>query len=231
MFSIQDGRKSFYQWDKDRKLIVNDESITEVHFCNRTDTCSLIVETYTEDGVTLANVPNLLLTTAWKIHVYGYDTNHTKYEKCFDVISRTKPADYVYTETELKDYADLAERIKALEEKESGVSKEYVDDAIGDIEVAIDEIIALQELYIKANAADIKFYIDGSGNEYTTKEFSTWKDYFSIQENVDNIGFFDYGDGLVRIYGGVFWLLYNDGTTVKPTDEIIANYNYSVTNV
>lgn len=228
MFSIYDGRDKFYQWDIDRKIKVDDAAITEVHFCNKTDTCSLVVETYQEDGLTLANVPNILLTTDWRIHIYGYDKNYTKYEKCYEVVSRTKPADYIYTETELKNYADFDERLKELEEKESGVSKKYVDDAIGDIEVAIDEIIALQELYIKANAADIKFYI--SDMEYTTKEFSTWKDYFSIQENVDNIGYCDYGDGLVRIYGGVFWLLYNDGTTVQQTDEIIADYNYQYTN-
>ena len=228
MFSIYDGRNSFFQWDLDRKLIVEDNTIKEVHFCNKTDTCALVVETYTEDGLTLANVPNIILQNDFKIYVYGYDENYTKYQKCFEVMKRNKPADYVYTETEIKNYADLAERIKALEEKESGVSKEYVDAAIGDIEVAIDEIIALQEKYIKDNAADIKFYV--SGNEYTAKEGYTWNDYFSIQENVDNIGYENRNDGLVRIFGGVFWLLYNDGTTVKPTDEIIADYDYSITN-
>lgn len=145
MFSIQDGRKSFYQWDKERKLIVNDESITEVHFCNRTDTCSLIVETYTEDGVTLANVPNLLLTTAWKIHVYGYDTNHTKYEKCFDVISRTKPADYIYTETEIKNYDDLAERIKALEEKEVEPAIKNIVDGLGECSIRMKDAQEITE--------------------------------------------------------------------------------------
>lgn len=107
--------------------------------------------------------------------------------------------------------------------------KSYIDTEIGNIDGVLEEIINLQELYIKANAPDIKFYI--SGNEYTAKEYSTWEDFFSIQENVDNIGYSDYGDGLVRIYGGVFWLLYNDGTTVKPTDEIIADYDYQITNV
>ena len=106
--------------------------------------------------------------------------------------------------------------------------KSYVDDEMGNIDIAIDEIIELQELYIKANAPDIKFYI--SDSEYTAKEGYTWNDYFSIQENVDNIGYSDYGDGLVRIYGGVFWLLYNDGTTVQQTDKIIADYNYQYTN-
>jgi hypothetical protein len=118
MFKIYDGREKFYQWDIERQLIVEDPSITEVHFCNRTDSCSLVCETYVEDGVTLVNVPNVLLTTDWKIHVYAYDGKHTKHDECFEVVSRTKPSDYVYTETEVKRYEDFENRITALEEKE-----------------------------------------------------------------------------------------------------------------
>ena len=107
MFKIYDGREHFYQWDLDRKLIVEDPSITEVHFCNRTDNCSLVCETYVEDGVTVVNVPNILLQTDWKIHVYAYDGKHTKHDECYEVKSRTKPSDYVYTETEVKNWEDI----------------------------------------------------------------------------------------------------------------------------
>ena len=37
MFKILDGREYFYQWDLNQKLIVEDDSINEVHFSNRTD--------------------------------------------------------------------------------------------------------------------------------------------------------------------------------------------------
>lgn len=120
MFKIYDGREHFYQWDLDRKLIVEDPSITEVHFCNRTDSCSLVCETYVEDGVTLVNVPNILLQTDWRIHVYAYDGKHTKHDICYDVKSRTKPSDYVYTETEVLNYNTLLERIETLEENGGG---------------------------------------------------------------------------------------------------------------
>ena len=116
MFKIYDGREHFYQWDLDRKLIVEDPSIKEVHFCNRTDNCSLVCETYVEDGITLVNVPNILLQTDWKIHVYAYDGSYTKHDECYEVKSRTKPSDYVYTETEIKNYEELENRIKELEE-------------------------------------------------------------------------------------------------------------------
>ena len=53
MFKIYDGRSHFYQWDIDRKLIVEDASISEVHFCNQTDNYRLVCKTYIEeDGIT-----------------------------------------------------------------------------------------------------------------------------------------------------------------------------------
>lgn len=115
MFKIEDGRDCFYQWDLDRRLIVEDKDIPEVHFCNKTGDCSLVCETYTEDGVTLVNVPNILLQDDWKIHCYAYDKNYTKHTHCFNIISRTKPADYVYTETEIKTIEALEEKVKELE--------------------------------------------------------------------------------------------------------------------
>lgn len=149
MFKIYDGRDKFYQWDSERKLIIEDPSITEVHFCNRTDNCSLVCETFVEDGLTLANVPNILLQTDWRIKVYAYDSNYTKYDTCYDVVSRTKPADYVYTETEIKRYEDLDARIKKLEDNPVDIPtkvSELENDAGYVTEVALEN---------KANASDV----------------------------------------------------------------------------
>ena len=128
MFKIEDGRESFYQWDLNRRLIVEDSQVKEVHFCNRTDNCSLVCETFVEDGITLVNVPNMLLQNNWKIRVYAYDGEYTKHEKRYDVVSRTKPADYVYTETEIKNYDALEARVYALEKGGAG----------GDVGLAIE---------------------------------------------------------------------------------------------
>lgn len=126
MFKILDGREYFYQWDIDRKLIVNDSAINQVHFCNRTDDCSLVCETYIEDGVTVANVPNILLQSDWRIRVYAYDGKHTKYEVCYDVIKRTKPEDYVYTETETLNYNTLLDRINQIDENIEKTIEDYL---------------------------------------------------------------------------------------------------------
>ena len=120
MFKIYDGRDRFYQWDLDRKLIVEDASITEVHFCNKTDDCSLVCATYKEGNKTVVNVPNILLQDNWAINVYGYTSNYTKFSERFEVERRTRPADYVYTETEVKTWEDLSERIEALEQGGGG---------------------------------------------------------------------------------------------------------------
>lgn len=149
MFKILDGRSQFYQWDIDRKVIVEDASINEVHFCNRTDDCSLICEVYELDGLRVADVPNILLQENWRINVYAYDTNYTKHCDVFEVVRRSKPADYVYTETEIKNYDELLERLEEIEK--NGISDETVAAAV--------------EKYMDEN--DIKVDLTG----YATEEY------------------------------------------------------------
>ena len=116
MMKILDNRTNFYQWDLEQKLIVEDSTITEVHFSNKTEDNSLVCEVYEQDGKRVVNVPNIMLTEAWDIIAYAYCNDlYTKQSKRFKVIARTKPADYVYTETEVKNWEDLEARIEALE--------------------------------------------------------------------------------------------------------------------
>lgn len=127
MFKLQDGREHLYQWDLDRYIIVEDNTIDEVHFCNRTSDCSLVVEV--KDG--LAAIPNILLHDARPIRVYAYvDDKYTLVEEQFTVKSRTKPADYVYTETEIKSYDYLERKLAEIEEQ--GFSEETVAKAVED---------------------------------------------------------------------------------------------------
>lgn len=107
MFKIFDRRGMFYQWDLDRKLIVLDNSISMVHFSNGLSDTTLDCETYRDGDITLVNVPNILLQQAARITAFAYDDNHTKYSTVFAVIDRPKPADYIYTETEVKNYEKL----------------------------------------------------------------------------------------------------------------------------
>lgn len=128
MFKIYDGRDRFYQWDLDRKLIVEDAEITQVHFCNRTEECSLVCETYTEDGLNIVNVPNILLQDNWRINVYAYDRNYTKFSEVFDVMKRSKPESYVYTETEILNYNTLLDKMDGIEENIAGAVQDYLEE-------------------------------------------------------------------------------------------------------
>lgn len=152
MFKILDGRDNFYQWDIDRKIVVEDRTIKEVHFCNKTDDCSLVCETYEEDGLWVVNVPNVLLQTDWRIRVYAYDGSYTKHSELFHVKSRSKPADYVYTETEVKNYDALEARVRYLEEHGgAGGGLNITDDGKGNV-------------IIKTIGNSISITDDGNGN-------------------------------------------------------------------
>lgn len=124
MIKIYDERESFFQWDLDRKVIVEEESITEVHFCNYKSNNSLVCEVYEENGIRFANVPNVLLQETYDLYVYAYDKNFTKYQYRFKIIPRIKPSDYVYTETEIYSYHKLEKRIDDIEAK--GISDEQL---------------------------------------------------------------------------------------------------------
>ena len=133
MFKIYDGRTHFWQWDTDCKLVVEDSSIQQVHFCNRLSECSLVCLTYKENEQLLVNVPNILFQSDRDIHVYAYN-GFTKYEECFKIFARCKPSDYVYTETEVATWEQLDKRITDLEK--GGVSEEALAGAIADYFVA-----------------------------------------------------------------------------------------------
>lgn len=111
MFELENGRKHFFQWDTGQRLIINDNTVIEAHFCNRTDDCSLICEAYTDGGKRVVDVPNILLQDDWDIRVYAYCGNYTKIEERFEVVKRTRPADYVYTETQVKSWDVMEERV------------------------------------------------------------------------------------------------------------------------
>ena len=114
MFRLENNQEALYQWDSNQRLIVTDATITDIHYCNRTSAEALVVEVYEEGGVRYANVPNVLLMDAWNICTYAYCNGcYTKQIKLIKVIARSKPADYVYTETEIKRWADLEAELKA----------------------------------------------------------------------------------------------------------------------
>ena len=139
LFKIADGREFFYQWDLDRKILVFDPDITEVHFCNGTSDCSLVVKV--EDGA--ANVPNVLLQIARNIRIFAVMENRTCAERIFMVKPRTKPADYVYTETEVKRYEDLEKLIEDVRKSIPAVPVQSVNGKTGAVQLTASDVGAL----------------------------------------------------------------------------------------
>ena len=115
MLKIYSGKDTFYQWDLDQKLIVEEPTATEVHFCNGREECSPVCEVYELDGQRVVNVPNILFTVPLTITAYLYDGCCTRHDVTFKVKRRSKPADYVYTETEVKRWEDFEKRLDELE--------------------------------------------------------------------------------------------------------------------
>ena len=150
MFKIQDGRENFVQWDLNRKIFVEDESITQVHFANLSNQNALVTEVKNH----LADVPNVLLQDYGTILIYGCDGNYTKYSEAYRVLRREKPDNYVYTETEVLNYNNLLGRLDNLEgnidkiiadylrenppqvDLNGYATKEYVDNAIAAINLS-----------------------------------------------------------------------------------------------
>ena len=111
----ENGRDFFYQWELNQRLIITEEC-SMVQFTNGTLTNALGVAVIEEDGVRYAEVPNILLQTAADLHAYAWDEENTCVtgHRVFPVEPMPKPAQYAYTQTEVKRY-DLL--LSVLEEK------------------------------------------------------------------------------------------------------------------
>ena len=129
MIKIYDGRNEFYQWDLNRQLIITELTVDEIHFSNKMSDKALVVAVKDVEGHRLADVPNILLQDIWPIHAYAYCGDcYTKDCATFKVNARTKPADYVYTETEVKSWDALEEEIAEVKEGlEENIAKVSAD--------------------------------------------------------------------------------------------------------
>ena len=224
MIKIYDGRNEFYQWDLDRKLIVDDTTVTELHFCNKTSDCSLVVAV--RDGI--ADVPNILLQTDWTINVYAYCGDcYTKEHATFKVNRRSKPDDYVYTETEVKRWEDLANETAEAINKVNAYDGRILDNSasikehnerlnnndirLSNIENHINQNYFVTDdaiAYEKVAPDDVCTYAQINkigGRTYKCSNKLSYP-YYHTSKNHKGVRFTDNGDGSITING------MNDGT-------------------
>ena len=119
IFKIYDGRTNFWQWDTRQKLIVLDESVTEVHFSNRDMEHAKKKTVYTDkNGLRVVNIPDMLLQLPKNLIAYAYAKDENGAGKTvksvkFAVIQRPIPADYVCGQDDIIE--DMATRLELLE--------------------------------------------------------------------------------------------------------------------
>lgn len=127
MFTIADGRDRLYQWDSDVKLLISEEiasGIDEAHFTAKYSRECLPVKVVHTDTESYVMVPNILLQKSYDIVVFAFCCTDkvTKHIQEIPVEAKPKPADYVYTETEVLAYWTLEERLSRLEKTGGAVN-------------------------------------------------------------------------------------------------------------
>lgn len=125
-------RTFLWQWDVNMRLQLEGiPADTQIDFELATSE-PLAVKAYEEDGAMYADIPNILLQKHGKLTVYVYLTDDecgfTKLKESFYVARRPKPADYVYTETEVQTFSSLVARMDEIEK--NGVTDEQIEKSV-----------------------------------------------------------------------------------------------------
>ena len=114
IFKIYGGRTNFWQWDRKQKLIVLDDSITQVHFSNRNMTHSVKRDVYVDkNGLRVCNVPDDLLKMPANLVVYAMANGTTVKSVKFAVVRRPMPSDYISDQSE--EIHEIERRLELLE--------------------------------------------------------------------------------------------------------------------
>ena len=114
VFKIYGGRTNFWQWDTKQKLIVLDETITQVHFSSRGMDHSIKRNVYTNsEGLRVCNIPDDILQLPRNLVAYAYADGYTTKAVKFAVVKRPIPAGYVSDQSE--EIEEVNRRLEMLE--------------------------------------------------------------------------------------------------------------------
>ena len=124
--TLDDGRTELWQWDTGRKIVVDDKSVSEVHYSKYSSTQAITREVINGK----AEIPNFLLQDTHAVTVYAYsgsiENGYTMAEKTFNVVKKPKPANYVETEEDKAILAKLKAEIGNLSELQTGAKDNLV---------------------------------------------------------------------------------------------------------
>ena len=131
--TLSNGKGHFYQWDTGQSIQVP-EGVPTVHFKMRGEGVAF------QAVDRMVAVPDELLQLENDIILWTYDTNHTIDVARVPVKERDKPADYVYTPTEVKTWEQLDKRIAALEKGGGVAGVTSVNGKTGTVELTAKDV-------------------------------------------------------------------------------------------
>lgn len=141
IFKIYDGRTNFWQWDTNQKLIVLDDTITEVHFSNRNMTHSIKKDVYEQDGMRLCNVPGELLQLPRNLVAYAMIDGATVKSVKFAVVKRPMPSDYIADQNE-----EIEDKLTQIDIKLEALHESKADNLYYDEDGNYVQLVANGEL-------------------------------------------------------------------------------------
>lgn len=168
--TLDDGRTELWQWDTGRKIVVDDKSVSEVHYSKYSSTQAITREVINGK----AEIPNFLLQDTHAVTVYVYsgsiENGYTVAEKTFNVAKKPKPSNYVETEEDKAILAKLKAEIGDLSELQTEAKNNLVvaiNEVSEEIANEVDALAALAECGIITPAyQDGTFYTDVNGAIY-----------------------------------------------------------------
>ena len=171
--TLDDGRTELWQWDTGRKIVVDDKSVSEVHFSKYSSNQAITREVVNGK----AEIPNFLLQDTHAVTVYAYsgsiENGYTMAEKTFNVVKKPKPANYVETEEDKAILSKIKEEIGDLSELQTEAKNNLVsainevNGKVSDVAYGEDAIETLAELEIVVPAQqDGTFYTSPTGEIY-----------------------------------------------------------------
>lgn len=131
--TLSNGKGHFYQWDTGQSIQVP-EGVPTVHFKMHGESVAF------QAVDRMVAVPDELLQLKNDIILWTYDTNHTIDVARVPVKERDKPADYVYTPTEVKTWEQLDKRIAALEKGGGVAGVTSVNGKTGTVELTAKDV-------------------------------------------------------------------------------------------
>ena len=157
-----------YQWELGRKISISTPEhtiINRVEFSHTGDKESLVVKPREENGLMVADIPNIMLQSGCYINVYlsyhDEDLLETATYNILPVMKRPKPSDYVYTETEVWSYEALESRMVALEDGLEESVAEAIDKYLeenpieaGGVDFETDETLSLKDGILSVNTTN-----------------------------------------------------------------------------